>query len=595
MRIASWRGFVPTAVFGLLVVGCSSSGSTPAGSGGAGGQDAGGQPDVHQADAQTGGTGGAPIATGGAGGTPSGTGGGAVGTGGGAGVAPPAFTLAQLCGSATGAGGAGGGASLATSLTYTNQTYLGDPRVSPSEALFSYINSTDDPTKQVLRLHNGGTASVMIKGLHVVDNVSPPSTSPPATPGPRGGTLFPPTYAQISLPAAFAVSLPPGSSTFPMTLAPNADLDVTVQFLSTKTNPPDRNFNIGGQPVSAVLVADSDGGCAPAGLYAVSLWNNSETLMDPTANNLPSTNWARYEPTFGQVVATLGYKVNLGSVFIQLLNTNDMSLPSPGLITEEVQTHAFVKADPTQAVQLLAVGRFAPPTDIPFGWYPIGSLTGKTVSGGAGGVGGASGSSGAGGTAGAPPSGGASGSAGGGGGAGGRGGAGGGPVAPPPTPPVVTDAQPQAFPATSTQADTQPAPLRVVATMLSSPRGVDWNTSNYSEMILPPLKAGSNGTTFEPGSTPFGIWTFTNQRTTGNPSSAGVPAPNVANGDYNYSEDSLNIIGTSAPPIHRLRVYPLKDRAGVLVPNSYLLGWEEASNGDYQDFVFVLKNAKPAP
>jgi hypothetical protein len=159
----------------------------------------------------------------------------------------------------------------------------------------------------------------------------------------------------------------------------------------------------------------------------------------------------------------------------------------------------------------------------------------------------------------------------------------------------VTDAQPPAFPATSTQADTQPAPLRVVATMLSSPRAVDWNTSNYSEMILPKLKVGSSGTTFEPGSTPFGIWTFTNQRTTGNPSSAGVPAPNVANGDYNYSEDTLNIIGTSSPPIHRLRVYPLKDRAGVLVPNSYLLGWEEASNGDYQDFVFVLKNAKAAP
>jgi hypothetical protein len=590
MKLASWSAKFAIPVFGLLGllgVGCSSSGNTPSGTGGAGGQDAGSQPDVHPTDAQTGGAAGSSLATGGAGGTQSGTGGGAVGTGGGAGVAPPAFTLAQLCGSAIGAGGAGGGgASLATSLTYTNQTYLGDPRVSPSEALFSYINSVDDPAKQVLRLHNAGTAAVMIKGLHVVDNVAAPGTSPPATPGPKGGTLFPLNYAQISLPAAFAVSLPTGSSTFPMTLAAGADLDVTVQFLSTKTSPPDRMLNIGGQPVSAVLVADTDGGCAPAGLYAVALWNNSETLVDPMTN-LPTANWARYEPTFGQVVATLGYKVNLGSVFIQLLNTNDLSLPGPGLVTEEVQTHAFVKADAAQPVQLLAVGRFAPPTDLPFGWYPIGSLTGKPVAGGAGGGGGgAGGNPGAGGTAGAPAS------AGGAGGAGG--GAGGGPpVAPPP--PVVTDAQPPAFPATSTQAATQPAPLRVVATMLSSPRAVDWNTSNYSEMILPPLKTGSNGTTFEPGTTPFGIWTFTNQRTTGNPSSAGAPAPNVANGDYNYSEDSLNIIGTSSPPVHRLRVYPLKDRAGVLVPNSYLLGWEEASNGDYQDFVFVLKNAKPAP
>jgi hypothetical protein len=322
-------------------------------------------------------------------------------------------------------------------------------------------------------------------------------------------------------------------------------------------------LNIGGQAASAVLVAQTAVGCVPAGLYAVSLWNNSEQLMDPTTN-LPTNNWARYEPTFGQIVATLGYKVNLGSTFIQLLNTNDMSVPSVGFSTEEVQVHQFVRADSTAPVQLLSVGRFAPPTDIPYGWYKVGSLTGvpSVSSGGAGGTGGSGGASGVGGAGGTGGSGGASGA-----------------------PALISDAQPAASGA-------RPAVLKVVATMLSGPLGVDWNTSNFSEMILPPLKDGSNATTFDPGSDTFGIWSFTNQRTTGGLSSAGIAAPNVGNGDYVYSEEALNI---DAAHRHRLRVYPLKDRAGIIVPHAYLLGWEEASNGDYQDFVFILKNVNPAP
>jgi hypothetical protein len=140
---------------------------------------------------------------------------------------------------------------------------------------------------------------------------------------------------------------------------------------------------------------------------------------------------------------------------------------------------------------------------------------------------------------------------------------------------------------------TQPAPLKVVATMVSSPLGVEWNTSNYSEIVLPPLKMGS-ATTFDPGTTAFGIWAFTDQRSVGGVSSAGTFAPNVPNGDYVYSEDSLNI-PPDAAHTHRLRVYPLKNRAGVLVPHSYLLGWEEAGNADYNDYIFILKNVSPAP
>ncbi len=58
---------------------------------------------------------------------------------------------------------------------------------------------------------------------------------------------------------------------------------------------------------------------------------------------------------------------------------------------------------------------------------------------------------------------------------------------------------------------------------------------------------------------------------------------------YNYTEDALNTGGVA----HRTRVYPVRDRAGVLVPNSYLIGFEDATNGDYQDYLFLLTNVKP--
>jgi hypothetical protein len=56
-----------------------------------------------------------------------------------------------------------------------------------------------------------------------------------------------------------------------------------------------------------------------------------------------------------------------------------------------------------------------------------------------------------------------------------------------------------------------------------------------------------------------------------------------------FSEDALNT-GTVK---HAVRSYPLKNRAGQLIPNTYLVGFEEAANGDYQDYVFVLGNVVP--
>ena len=58
-----------------------------------------------------------------------------------------------------------------------------------------------------------------------------------------------------------------------------------------------------------------------------------------------------------------------------------------------------------------------------------------------------------------------------------------------------------------------------------------------------------------------------------------------------FTDDSRN----TATAIHGARVYPARDRLGVIVPNTYLVMIEEASNGDYQDYVFLLSNVVPVP
>ncbi|HTB57722.1 MAG TPA: hypothetical protein VLC06_07595 [Polyangia bacterium] len=124
--------------------------------------------------------------------------------------------------------------------------------------------------------------------------------------------------------------------------------------------------------------------------------------------------------------------------------------------------------------------------------------------------------------------------------------------------------------------------LNTVGTMSMT---TDAQTSDKARMIEPPLQAGS-ATTFDPGSGAFGIWVFSDQKT-----EKYNEGGNVINGDYDYSEDGLN-----APAnVHRFKSYPLKDASGDPVAQKYLVAVEEAGNGDYQDYVFVLSNVSPAP
>jgi hypothetical protein len=111
----------------------------------------------------------------------------------------------------------------------------------------------------------------------------------------------------------------------------------------------------------------------------------------------------------------------------------------------------------------------------------------------------------------------------------------------------------------------------------------DAQTSDKARMVLPPVTGSA---TFDPGAGAFGLWVYTDQL-----SQKYDTGGTTSNGDYAYSEDAPN----SPANVHRFKAYPLKNAAGVPVAGSYLLAVEEAGNGDYQDYVFVLSNVTIAP
>ncbi len=93
---------------------------------------------------------------------------------------------------------------------------------------------------------------------------------------------------------------------------------------------------------------------------------------------------------------------------------------------------------------------------------------------------------------------------------------------------------------------------------------------DQEQTLLPAIVPGG-ASSFDPGSTAFGIYVHSNTF-----------------GRKSYTQDGLNT-GVS----HAARIYPVKDRSGQLVPNTYLVTFEDATNGDYQDYVFLLTNARP--
>ncbi|MFS4482143.1 hypothetical protein ACKGJY_03950 [Hyunsoonleella sp. 2307UL5-6] len=100
------------------------------------------------------------------------------------------------------------------------------------------------------------------------------------------------------------------------------------------------------------------------------------------------------------------------------------------------------------------------------------------------------------------------------------------------------------------------------------------NSKLYPEhqTLFPALKSGNK--TFDPKDIAFGFYTTS-------------PSHDA------YSEDIWNKKLFKKHAAHACRIYAVKDVEGNLVENQYLVCFEEAKNGDYQDYVFLVKNIKP--
>jgi hypothetical protein len=345
-----------------------------------------------------------------------------------------------------GAGGAGG-APASTGVAFESD------RVSVT----GVRGTTTPAASTVIRLHNTGSSAASVSGITL-----------------SGANA-----------ALFKVSSP---TTFPVSLAPGAELAVTLEMTTTGAGlpAPPADKNTGCTFLTGTLTANLGSGTAQAAVYGL--------LMIQ----------ANYEATLGQILIALGYQLNVGKAqnnWNPNTSMNASTLPGVEAGTDEVAASRFMKAG-TGNVGLVLVARFSPVGALPYGWY-------SSTSG-------------------------------------------------------------------------CPAGCTTVGTMAQIS---DAQTSDKARMIMPPPGAGSLSS-FDPGTATFGLWVYSDQKT-----QKFDEGGTVANGDWDYSEDSLNVPGGP----HRFKSYPLKDAAGTAIAHSYLVAVEEAGNGDYQDYVFVLSNVTAVP
>ena len=110
----------------------------------------------------------------------------------------------------------------------------------------------------------------------------------------------------------------------------------------------------------------------------------------------------------------------------------------------------------------------------------------------------------------------------------------------------------------------------VDGTITTNEVGVQAGGIANAQTLFPILESGD--TSFDPQGAVFGIYVESNTFNR-----------------INYTEDAINTGGVA----HRTRVYPNKDRDGNLIENSYLITFEDATNGDYQDYIYILSNVVP--
>lgn len=61
---------------------------------------------------------------------------------------------------------------------------------------------------------------------------------------------------------------------------------------------------------------------------------------------------------------------------------------------------------------------------------------------------------------------------------------------------------------------------------------------------------------------------------------------------HQYTSLTLPGRATRAPIKHTARIYPVRQFEGKILQNAYVVGFEEASNGDYQDAVFLIEGVR---
>lgn len=96
------------------------------------------------------------------------------------------------------------------------------------------------------------------------------------------------------------------------------------------------------------------------------------------------------------------------------------------------------------------------------------------------------------------------------------------------------------------------------------------NPINHQTLL--PLMTGG-GISFDPGTFHFGFY-----------------VNSLSFGRASYTQNALN----TGPRVRAARIFPVDDRNNNPIPNTYLLTYEDAANGDYQDYVFVISNVTPA-
>ena len=122
-------------------------------------------------------------------------------------------------------------------------------------------------------------------------------------------------------------------------------------------------------------------------------------------------------------------------------------------------------------------------------------------------------------------------------------------------------------------------------------RGADARTELFtiSAADAQSLQARPNGrTSFDPGASAFGLYStypgFKDATKDG-----GLPRAV-------FSEDALNLWEGNASNRHKVRYFPLRQANGTVVPNAFVVAFEEFDNGnDYNDIVAIVRNVRAAP